>query len=67
VRPNSTIGNAALGMISSMLPNAACALCGTTERQIQIGVTRSRSERQTCSPVMGTPGASPGVRVYGAT
>jgi hypothetical protein len=38
VRPNSTIGNAAVGTISSMLPNAACALCGTTERQIQLGV-----------------------------
>lgn len=37
-RPNSTIGNAAVGTITSMLANSACALCGTTERQIQLGV-----------------------------
>ncbi|HXE80030.1 MAG TPA: carboxypeptidase-like regulatory domain-containing protein [Vicinamibacterales bacterium] len=35
-RPNSTIGNANVGTITSMLPNPACALCGTTERQVQI-------------------------------
>jgi hypothetical protein len=37
-RPNSTIGNAAVGTITSMLPNPACALCGTTERQIQLAM-----------------------------
>jgi hypothetical protein len=37
-RPNSTIGNAAVGTITSLLPNAACALCGTSERQVQLGV-----------------------------
>jgi hypothetical protein len=37
-RPNSTIGNAAVGTITSMLPNPSCALCGTTERQVQIAV-----------------------------
>ncbi len=37
-RPNSTIGNAGVGTITSMLPNPACALCGTTERQIQLAV-----------------------------
>ncbi len=36
VRPNSTIGNAAVGTITSSLPNPSCALCGTTERQIQL-------------------------------
>jgi hypothetical protein len=36
--PNTTIGNAAAGTISAMLSNPACALCGTTERQVQIGV-----------------------------
>ena len=34
--PNTTIGNAAVGTISAMLANPACALCGTTERQVQI-------------------------------
>jgi hypothetical protein len=34
-RPNSTIGNAAAGTITSMLTNPACSICGTTERQIQ--------------------------------
>lgn len=34
-RPNSTIGNAAVGTITSMLQNPACALCGTTERNLQ--------------------------------
>ena len=37
-QPNGTIGNAAVGTISAMLSNPACSLCGTTERQIQIGV-----------------------------
>jgi hypothetical protein len=34
--PNTQIGNAAVGTISAMLANPACALCGTTERQIQV-------------------------------
>jgi hypothetical protein len=34
--PNTQIGNAAVGTISAMLANPSCALCGTTERQIQI-------------------------------
>jgi hypothetical protein len=34
-RPNSTIGNAAVGTITSLLPNPSCALCGTTERNLQ--------------------------------
>ena len=33
--PNTTIGNAAVGQITAMLQNPACALCGTTERNIQ--------------------------------
>jgi hypothetical protein len=33
---NRQIGNAAVGRITTMLANPACALCGTTERQIQI-------------------------------
>jgi hypothetical protein len=35
-QPNGQIGNASVGRITSMLSNPACALCGTTERQIQI-------------------------------
>jgi hypothetical protein len=35
-QPNGQIGNPNVGRISSMLSNPACALCGTTERQIQI-------------------------------
>lgn len=35
-RPNSTIGNSNVGTITSMLPNPACPLCGTTERQVQL-------------------------------
>jgi Carboxypeptidase regulatory-like domain len=34
--PNTSFGNAAFGTITSMLPNPACALCGTTERNVQI-------------------------------
>ena len=34
-RPNSQIGNAAVGTITSLLPNPSCALCGTTERNLQ--------------------------------
>jgi len=37
-QPNGQIGNASVGRISAMLSNPSCALCGTTERQIQIGV-----------------------------
>jgi hypothetical protein len=37
-QPNSQIGNSAVGTISAMLSNPACALCGTTERQVQIGM-----------------------------
>ncbi len=36
--PNTTIGNAAAGTISSMLSSPSCALCGTTERQVQLAV-----------------------------
>jgi len=36
--PNTVIGNAAVGTISAMLSNPSCSLCGTTERQIQLGV-----------------------------
>ena len=36
--PNTSIGNAAVGTITSMLSNPSCSLCGTTERQIQLGV-----------------------------
>ena len=35
-QPNGTIGNSAVGTITSMLSNPSCALCGTTERQIQL-------------------------------
>jgi hypothetical protein len=34
-QPNGQIGNASVGRITAMLANPACALCGTTERQIQ--------------------------------
>ena len=37
-RPNSNINSAGVGTITSMLPNPSCALCGTTERQVQLGV-----------------------------
>jgi hypothetical protein len=36
--PNTTIGNAAVGTIASMLSSPSCSLCGTTERQVQLGV-----------------------------
>jgi hypothetical protein len=36
--PNTTFDNAAGGTISAMLSNPACSLCGTTERQVQLGV-----------------------------
>jgi hypothetical protein len=34
-QPNTTFGNAAFGRISAMLANPSCALCGTTERNLQ--------------------------------
>ena len=37
-RPNSTIGAGGVGTITSMLPNPSCALCGTTERHVQVAV-----------------------------
>jgi Carboxypeptidase regulatory-like domain len=36
--PNTTVGNAAFGQISTALSSPSCALCGGTERQVQIGV-----------------------------
>ena len=36
--PNTTFGNAAFGQITAMLSSPSCSLCGTTERQVQIGV-----------------------------
>ncbi len=35
-QPNTTFGNAAFGTISAMLANPSCALCGTTERNVQV-------------------------------
>jgi Carboxypeptidase regulatory-like domain len=35
-QPNTTFGNAAFGQITTMLANPSCALCGTTERNVQI-------------------------------
>jgi Carboxypeptidase regulatory-like domain len=36
--PNTTFGSSAFGTITAMLANPACALCGTTERNIQISM-----------------------------
>lgn len=36
--PNGQFGSAAFGTITSMLSNPACATCGTTERQVQLGL-----------------------------
>ena len=36
--PNLTFGTSAFGTIIAMLPNPACATCGTTERQIQLSM-----------------------------
>ena len=36
--PNTTIGNAAGGTITAMLSSPSCSLCGTIERQVQLGV-----------------------------
>ena len=35
---DGTLVNAAFGTISSMLSNPSCSLCGTVERQVQLGV-----------------------------
>jgi hypothetical protein len=35
-QPNGQLGNAAFGTISAMLASPSCALCGTTERQMQL-------------------------------
>ena len=35
--PNTTLGNAAFGTISAMLSSPSCSLCGTVERQVQLG------------------------------
>jgi hypothetical protein len=35
--PNTTFGNAAFGQITAMLSSPSCSLCGTTERQVQLG------------------------------
>jgi hypothetical protein len=37
-QPNTTFDNAAGGTISAMLSSPSCSLCGTTERQVQLGV-----------------------------
>jgi hypothetical protein len=37
-QPNGQFGNAAFGQITAMLANPSCALCGTTERQIQLAM-----------------------------
>ena len=36
--PNTTIGNSQVGTISAMLSSPNCSLCGTIERQVQLGV-----------------------------
>jgi len=36
--PNGVLGNPAFGTISAMLASPSCALCGTTERQMQVAV-----------------------------
>ncbi|AMY08658.1 hypothetical protein LuPra_01862 [Luteitalea pratensis] len=37
-QPNGTLGNPLFGQITAMLPNPSCALCGTTERNIQVAM-----------------------------
>ena len=39
--PNGTIANAAVATITTMLSNPSCALCGTTERNIQFAAKLS--------------------------
>jgi len=36
--PNNQLGNSAFGTVSAMLASPSCALCGTTERQVQVAV-----------------------------
>jgi hypothetical protein len=36
--PNAQLGDPAFGTISAMLASPSCAVCGTTERQVQIAV-----------------------------
>ena len=36
--PNTTFGSSAFGTITAMLSNPACAICGTTERQVQLSM-----------------------------
>jgi hypothetical protein len=36
--PNTTFGTGAFGTITAMLANPSCALCGTTERNIQLSL-----------------------------
>jgi len=36
--PNNQLGNSAFGTVSAMLASPSCALCGTTERQMQLAV-----------------------------
>jgi len=36
--PNTTFGNSAFGTITAMLSNPACAICGTTERNVQVSI-----------------------------
>jgi hypothetical protein len=36
--PNTTLGSSAYGTVTSMLTSPSCSLCGTVERQIQLGV-----------------------------
>jgi hypothetical protein len=37
-QPNGNINSSGVGQITTMLANPSCALCGTTERQIQLAV-----------------------------
>jgi hypothetical protein len=37
-QPNPVLGSSGFGSISAMLSNPACASCGTTERQVQLGL-----------------------------
>jgi hypothetical protein len=36
--PNGGQGSAAFGLTTSMLASPSCALCGTTDRQVQLAV-----------------------------
>ena len=37
-QPTNNINSGTAGQITAMLSSASCALCGTTERQVQLGV-----------------------------